>query len=261
MHAAPPALGILRALGSDEGLPNGRAGLLICIPVQVLGDLAGSGPATGSGPPPPLLRKGSTSDMPGNRPPCSIKSGHLTQYVGGPSSRAHHNPAIAASALEQLARCVLLNLGRRGAESSQGIDVVLVSEQPRAVLPLRVVRLLEPDLLVPLRFMHSILPSGVSVLRSRAASQTTPMHSSMTPARTPTMSVKWAMDCWREVSRMRTSCSVTLRLTASASLQENSFCAAGSGAPLPALPVWDKISALPLRLLDLATSKFPPGLE
>ena len=37
--------------------------------------------------------------------------------------------------------------------------------------------------------------------------------------------------------------------------------AAGSGAPLPALPVWDKISALPLRLLDLATSKFPPGLE
>ena len=63
------------------------------------------------------------------------------------------------------------------------------------------------------------------------------------------------------VSRMRTSCSVTLRLSASVSLQENSFCAAGSGAPLPALPVWDKISALPLRLLDLATSKFPPGLE
>ena len=35
-----------------------------------------------------------------------------------------------------------------------GDAVVLVSEQPRAVLPLRVVRLLEPDLLVPLHALH-----------------------------------------------------------------------------------------------------------
>ena len=85
---------------------------------------------------------------------------------------------------------------------------------------------------------------------------------------------QWWCCCRRQVMpnalpilpRMRASCPMTLRLTVSVSLQLNSltpavFCAAGSGAPLPALPVWEKILALPLRLLDLATSKFPPGLE
>ena len=68
------------------------------------------------------------------------------------------------------------------------------------------------------------------------------------------------------VSRMPASCPMIWPLTVPASLQLKSltpavFCAAGSGAPLPALPAWDKIAAMPLRLLDLATSKFPPGLE